>query len=407
MDSLRATPRPHPDLPALIQVLQGNLHAVVFCLSHSWGGLEQVAASDALDAGREGLRLQVACLEGSPIHERLSGRDEVRMLPLPFRPRNNLDLKLKRELERLIREGVNLVHTHQTSILGSISPWLWNQPQVALVASRHIMNDHNKKDFYHRLIYSRLDAFLAISESVRRNILQTHAVRERRVKVVNLGLDFERFDPARIDAEAQRRKWGVGPDALVVGLVGRIDPAKGQATFIRAAAGLLKNSRPADTRIRFVIVGRETLGLNGAYLDELRKMVVQLQLEDSVIFTGFEEDVPQVMGALDILVMPSRQEAFGLVAIEAMAMECPVILSHGGSAEEIAGPGQEYARLVWPEDAFELQRQIRLLLENPAQRKAMGKRGREHVRRLYDRRERLRHTLEVYERALVRRRVLL
>lgn len=396
-------PRLQPEIPALVLALQGGFNGLVFCLSNSWGGLEQVAASDAIDVAKEGLPLRVVCLEGSPIHEHLAARSGVPLVPLGFRPRNNFDWRMRRELDRLIRDGANLVHIHQPSILGSIAPWLWNHPRVALIASRHIMNGHNKKDFYHRLLYSRLDAFLAISQAVRDNILATHSIRKRRVKVVNLGLDFDRFDPARVDRDAVRREWGVGRDVPVIGLVGRIDPAKGQETFIRAAAGLLKNVRSREAKIRFVIVGRETNGLNGAFLETLRGMVVQLQLESSVIFTGYHEDVAQVMGALDILVMPSRQEAFGLVAIEAMAMGCPVILSRGGSADEIAGLNQEYARLVAPEDAFDLQRQIRALLQDPEGRRALGMRGREHVRKSYDRRARLRNTLEIYERALVRR----
>ena len=138
---------------------------------------------------------------------------------------------------------MNLIHVHQTSLLGSIVPWLWNMPKVALFASRHIMNGHNKRDFVHRLIYSRVDKLIVMSQALRRNVMQTHAIRERQVKVVSLGLDFEAFDSAQVDMAAQRRKWGADHDTVVIGVVGRIDPAKGQATFIRAAASLSKIRR--------------------------------------------------------------------------------------------------------------------------------------------------------------------
>jgi hypothetical protein len=68
---------------------------------------------------------------------------------------------MRSELRRLIGEGVNLIHTHQTSLLGSIVPWIWKSPQVALIATRHMMSTHNKRDIFHGAIYSRVDALVA------------------------------------------------------------------------------------------------------------------------------------------------------------------------------------------------------------------------------------------------------
>ncbi|MCM2277832.1 MAG: glycosyltransferase family 4 protein [Oligoflexia bacterium] len=397
-------PKKLTDLPVLVEALRGSLDALILCFSHSWGGLEQVAANDAVDAARLGLRVRMLCMSGTPVHRYLAERPEVEVVPIDYRPRNTFDFKLKKDIERLTASGVNLIHTHQTSLLGSIIPWLWNRRNIAMLASRHIMNDHNKRDFFHGALYSRLDALIAMSDALRENILRTHPVRERQVKVVRLGLDFDRFDPAKVDREGRRASWGADPGTIVIGLVGRIDPAKGQAAFLRAAAGLLMNGRPEE-KLKFVIVGDETRGSSGAHLAELKEMVTQFRIEDHVIFTGFEENVPEVMRAFDIFAMPSRQEAFGLVAIEAMAMECPVVISTGGSSREIIGD-EEYGVSMRPEDAFDLQRQLRYLLDNPELRATMARRSREYVLANYDRKRRLRQTLELYERALRRRKAL-
>jgi glycosyltransferase involved in cell wall biosynthesis len=190
----------------------------------------------------------------------------------------------------------------------------------------------------------------------------------------------------------------------VIGLVGRIDPAKGQATFIKAAAGLLKTRKSGD-KLKFVMVGEETLGSSAKHLEELRAMVRQFHLEDFVVFAGYQENIPEVMSAFDIFVMPSRQEAFGLVAIEAMAMECPIVISSGGSAKEIVGQ-EDYGLMIRPGDAFDLQQKLRQLLDSPDLRIKMGKRARGHVRKNYDRKARLAQTLGLYERALRRRSAL-
>lgn len=386
------------------QILRGKLQALVVCLSHSWGGLEQVAAHDALDLAELDLDVRMICLEGTPIHEYLAHREGIRVVPLGFRPRNYFDFRFRHELRRLLSDGVNLVHTHQTSLLGTIAPWLWQYPAVPLIATRHIMNNHNKKDFFHRMIYQRVDTLVVMSRALQLNVLATHPVKAADVKVINLGLDFDRFDPSKVDPIAQRVSWGVDPDTLVVGMVGRIDPAKGQATFIKAAASLLKGGK-AEEKIKFVIVGEETLGSTGKYLEELRKMVAQFGLENHVVFAGYQENIPAIMKAFDVFVMPSKQEAFGLVSIEAMAMECPIVISSGGSAEEIVGD-QAFGLTVRPDDAFDLQRKLRTLLDLPLERLQMGRRAREHVRTAYDRQVRIRKTLELYLQVLLKRKTI-
>lgn len=379
------------------------LREMLVCISGAWGGLEQVAAADALDRGALGYKVKVLCLQGTPIHESLAHKKEITVLPLSFRPRDLLDFKLKNELERLIVEDdINLIHLHQPTLLGSVSPWLWRFPRVSLIVSRHIMSGHNKKDFFHRALYSRVDQFFVMSETLKENVLATHPIKEKNVKLVRLGLDFDRFDPAKVDARAQRQRWGADDDTHVIGLVGRIDPAKGHSTFIRAAAALLGNTG-FSRKLKFVIVGEETLGQSQGYIDELKEMVTQFRIENHIVFAGYQHNIPEVMNALDVLVMPSRQEAFGLVAIEAMAMETMIVISSGGSAREIVGENEEFGLLVRPDDAYDLQKKLQTLISNPDLCKQMGKQARGYVMANYDKKKRIADTLENYDWALRKR----
>ncbi len=382
--------------------LRPHSRPLLICLSKSWGGLEQTVAFDAQEFARYELPVQVAVLEDSPIHRTLANKKGIVVLPLKYRPRDTLDFHFRNDLERWIDSGdVNLVHTHQTTLLGSISPWIWKRKRIPLIASRHIMSNHDKRNWLHALIYQRVDSLVVMSVSLRDNVLATHPVDDGRVDIVNLGLDFERFDPDKVDARRQRSEWGADPETVVIGLVGRIDPAKGQGTFIKAAAGLMKRIG-SEKKLKFVIVGEETLGSEDGHFEELKAMVGQFHLEESVLFTGYMENIPEVMQAFDLFVMPSKQEAFGLVAIEAMAMECPIVISSGGSAKEIVGQ-EEFGLLTRPDDAFDLQQRLRVLIEDEATRLDMGKRARLHVKAKYDRRLRLQRTLELYERAFDKR----
>jgi glycosyltransferase involved in cell wall biosynthesis len=175
--------------------------------------------------------------------------------------------------------------------------------------------------------------------------------------------------------------------------------------LIRAAAGLHRKGEDHKPDLKFVIVGEESLGRVSSYLEDLSEMVRQFRLDGKVHFAGYMEELPAVMSAFDLFVMPSRRETFGLVALEAMAMECPIVLSQGENAAEIVGK-EEFGLLIRADDAFDLQRALKHLLADEALRKKMGKRARSHVKRNYDRRVRLLRTLDVYDRVVERRRIL-
>lgn len=396
------SPERRPDRSALIEALKGQLRPLIVCLSQSWGGLEQVAAQDSIDLLESGITPRVMALRGSPLAERLSSHAGIEVSLVETSPRNFLDFKLRKALLQNVSDGINVIHSHQPSLLGSITPWFFRRPEVAIFASRHIWCNHDKRDLVHQAIYRRLDAMIVMSHALRRNVLNTHPLKERQVKLINLGLDFAQFDPSKTNPAEKRKSWGIDPEATVVGIVGRIDPAKGQETFIKAAAGLSAKVGE-NSNLHFVVVGEETRGSVQDYLPTLKEIVKSFRIEHQVHFVGFDSNIPDVMSAFDILVMPSREETFGLVAIEAMVMERPVIVSKGGSADEIVGSQSEFGLQMRPDDAFDLQRQILKLLESPEHRRQMGALAREHVLRNYDRRERLRKTLSLYERALRRR----
>jgi len=390
------------DIESLKKALSDRFKGVLICLSYSWGGLEQVAAQDAVDLAELGLKFKFICLKDSPIYERLKEHTSIELYPLDFRPKNYFDFKFKKVLTGLAEEGFNLVHTVQTTLLGSIVPWLWSNPKIVLLASRHIMSNHYKKNPLHRTIYRRLDGLIIMSNALKENVLETHPLKERQVELIRLGLDFNKFDPKKVDSKSQRQAWGIEPKQIVIGIVGRIDPAKGQATFIKAAAGLLKDDALVK-KLKFMIVGEETRGSDTGYMDELKTMVQQFRIEENFIFSGHQDNIPEIMGAFDICAMPSKQEAFGLVAIEAMAMQCPIVISKGGSSHEIVGENEEFGYLVHPEDAFDLQRQLFNLLENPTKTIEMGKKAMVYVRDHYDKEVRIQKTLEYYEWCLRRR----
>lgn len=191
-----------------------------------------------------------------------------------------------------------------------------------------------------------------------------HMPRGREVTVIPYGVDLERFQP-------RARAPG---DPLVVGTMSRLSPEKGIEHLLRAMA-LLRDERVAlDLRIAG----------DGPSRASLERLAEQLRLRGSVRFLGeiAHEDVPEALRQLDIFAMPSTWEGFGVSALEASAMELPVVASDVHGIPDVVLHG-ETGLLVPPADARALASAIARLAGDAALRRALGAAGRAYVERAY------------------------
>lgn len=371
------------------------------CLSRSYGGIEQVVTNDIIDLSSNGIEVRLICLEGSPVHLKLVDKPGVKIFTVTELPRAFFDMSFRALLSEVCDDKVQILHFYQPSIMGSIVPWVWKKKHLVVLSNRHALATESLRSPWNTLLMKRLDGVVTMSETLKKNILTTHPIKEDRVNVIHLGLDYQVFDPERVDAKRQRAEWGADESTVVVGCVGRIDPTKGQDIVVKAAAGLLVRSKSSD-KVKFVIVGEEPKTGESKYLAGLQEMVKQFGIDDHVVFAGYKENIPEVMNAFDLFVMPARQEAFSLVVVEAMAMETPILISRGGSSDEVVGKN-EFGVLTRPADAFDLQRAIRAFLDNPEMRIKMGKSARAHAMKSFARQDRLQQLLGLYERLLRKR----
>jgi glycosyltransferase involved in cell wall biosynthesis len=236
------------------------------------------------------------------------------------------------------------------------------------------------------------DRTIAISKAVARPLSDSHA------PVIYNGLDLEEFDPCSIDGTAFREELGVTRDTLLVGIVGRVRPWKGQQFFLEAASQVGQHL----PRIRFLIVGDTIFPAREDYISELKELAQHHGTADKVVFTGHRSDVPRVLAAMDILAHCSEAEPFGRVLIEGMAMAKPIVAFADGAVPEIVVDG-ETGLLVPPGDAAALARGIERLLHDESLRRAMGRRGRARVESMFTAEEMARRVEAVYDELLSRR----
>lgn len=164
----------------------------------------------------------------------------------------------------------------------------------------------------------------------------------RHLDVVPSPVDLSRFDPSLVDAAATRGALGIAAgDGPVLAVVGQITPWKGQDDAIRACA-LLRRRHP---RVRLLVVGGVefdapgTSNDNRAYADSLPELARTLGVADCVHFLGRREDVPAIVAACDVLLVPSWEEPLGRTVLEGMAMGRPVVATSKGGPRELVSHG--------------------------------------------------------------------
>lgn len=226
------------------------------------------------------------------------------------------------------------------------------------------------------------------------------------VEVVHNAVDLARWDPACIDRVRARADIGkAGEHELLLGVVAQLTPWKGQATAIEVLR--LVREQGLDAHLLLIGSAKFVAGAtrfdNNAYAAELHEQAAKAGLREHVSFLGERADVPELMRALDVLLLPSEEEPFGRALIEAMAMGVPVLATNVGGPPEIVKDGSD-GYLLDPHRPQEWARAIREIADSPDRGVQLGLAGQRRVRREFTIERHLAAMLSVYERAIARRR---
>jgi glycosyltransferase involved in cell wall biosynthesis len=323
--------------------------------SGAWGGLEMSSVKFTRLFHEAGHRSFEICLPDSPIAKAL---DEHGLQKRAVTARNYFSPKTTLAVRRWLKEEkVEAIFLHSLKDIWLVTPALMGMPNVKLFGfARMFFKDVNKKDFGHTRMYSRLNQMIALSHIQKEYLARCLPIPLEKFTVIPNGVDIDRFQP-RARRDDIRAEWGVQPEHKLFGLIGRLDRQKGSLEFVEAAAELLKT----HPETRFVLVGGNTLG-EGDFDKLILKRLEELNLKERVILTDFRKDIPAVMNALDIFVMPSYEENFGNVLLESLASGVPTIGTNSGGTPEILDRGRT-GYLCEPKDPASLARAMKAMCD--------------------------------------------
>lgn len=330
------------------------------CFSRAWGGLEMSSVKMTRLFHQAGYESFEVCPPDSAIEKALK---EQNLSHWALENKDYVSLGTTWAIRRLIQERqIKAVFLHSMRDIWLVTPALWGLRDVRLYGfARMFFKDVNKKDFGHTLMYSRLSKMIALSEIQKRYLTHCLPVSEDRFIVIPNGVDTDRFQP-RPKREDIRASWGIDPEHLLFGLIGRLDRQKGSLEFVEAAAEVLK----IHPHARFVLVGGNTIDGHGREFDqEVARRLQELNLPpQTVILTDFRKDIPEVLNALDVFVMPSYEENFANVMLEALASGVPSIGTDSGGTPEILDHGRT-GLLCEPRSSRSLAQAMDKLIRDP------------------------------------------
>jgi glycosyltransferase involved in cell wall biosynthesis len=237
--------------------------------------------------------------------------------------------------------------------------------------------DVNKKDFLHRGVYSRMQKLICLSKIQMEHLKNCLPLEEKQYTVIPNGVDIQRFQPRNPDKRL-RQELGAGDFEFLVGMIGRFDPQKGQLELVQAAREIVDR----HPHCRFVFVGADT-HRESSIRRKVDGLIAELNLKQYVTTTEHRSDIPRVLNALDAFAMPSYEENFGNVMLEAIASGLPCIGTSSGGTPEIIVDGVS-GLLVPPKDPRALARAVFKFIEDPDTRKQLGDKARKRAEERFD-----------------------
>ena len=349
------------------------------CLSPSEGGLELYAVrlTDFFD--KDGYESYCLCKPGSFIEKKLK---ENNLKSLTLSGKDYFSLKNIKTAKKYIKDhNIEVIFVHRLKDLW-LTYWIKKSfPNIKVIGFTQMFVDYPKKGFFHKMVYGKLDHMITLTNLQKEHLLNMLPIPAEKYVVIPNGVDSEKFlpqeknDPERIKT---RRDLGVEKEnEILVGLIGRFDRQKGQMEFLEAIKNL-KNKHP---NVKYVLVGADTYG-EEPLQKKILNQILEDNLSDFVQVRGFSNEVQKIMKALDIFIMPSYKETFGIVLIEAMACEKICISTNSGGPIEILDNGN-YGLLVEPKSSKAIEEGITEVVTNLKKYEEKAKQARNRVQQKY------------------------
>lgn len=335
----------------------------LLCTSRSWGGLEMNVARLSQSLREKGYVTLVVGLPGSPLAAWVQEQGG-RFVPL-VRRLKYFDLPAAYKLSGILNGAgcrLLLITTTRDMHTAALTKQIFAK-QLRLVYWQQMQLGVVKKGPVHNSIHRALDAWIAPQPWLKDQVgTHTHMPLQK-VQVIPLGVDAPALAQALPEGKLRARQLlSLQTEGRFVGILGRLDPGKGQHILLEAFAQLQHQFKD----LCLLIQGDENKeGSHAGFAQVLKNRVSELGLTERVFFRAARADVATAYRAIDVFAMCSSGETYGMVTVEAFACGTPVVAARGGSNPDLLEGGKR-GLLFQPDSPADLARAIREVLLHPA-----------------------------------------
>lgn len=287
---------------------------------------------------------------------------------------------------------INIIHSHFSpachyanlaGYLSGIKGRFWTIHSMSEI-DKHPYCRQRVIAFKQRISSMLVHKMITVSKAIRDDFIRL-GINPEKISVIPLGIDIEKyaFNGAR---ERMRRSFGISNDTLLIGTVSRAEPVKGLRYLVEAMPYILERVPNAKA----LLVG------GGSLMQELKSIASSLNITDKIIVEGIRNDIPEILSALDIFVLPSLSEGLPLALLEAMASGKPVVGSNVGGIPEVIEEGVN-GYLAMPGNASQLAQAIIKFALNPELSSTMSNVGRRKVELEYNLKHQAEKLVDLYE----------
>ncbi len=317
-----------------------------------------------------GWKVIVFCVENSNIHQRAIS-ESVEVVNIK-RNGKYFDLMNAFRVKRMFQKHEISVcwfrDTRDFSLLGLVKRI--SGSNFKLMYQQAMQFGVSKKDFFHTQRFKPVDAWISTLHFLADQVRSMTHFPQSRIHVIPLGVDVSLMKKNAIGPDASRMKFDLPSEIRLLGMIGRLDPLKGQHVAIEALYLLHQRGQ----QCHLLICGESTLHEGAEYGIHLHSLVNKYKLESFVHFRPFSQEVQNFYEAIDIFVLCSKGETFGTVTIEAMAFEKPIVATRSSGTPEILQQG-ECGILFDPGNAMELADALQTFLLSEEFCKQMGQKA--------------------------------
>jgi glycosyltransferase involved in cell wall biosynthesis len=272
---------------------------------------------------------------------------------------------------RDVRPDIVHMHGNKAAVVGWMASHMRTIKHMVTTVHNFPSNLNPSSRYYpiaqraNRVILNRADHLIAVSTELRRCLEDEVGVGSSKITVIPNGIDPAHWEVFRGNGSVEvKNTLGLSEDAILLGTVGRLVPFKGHSILLQSIAMIAEN----HPNVYLLIIG------DGPLRRDLETEAVELGISERIKFLGFVDEPGRYMAALDIFVLPSIKEPFGIVLLEAMALGLPVVSTNGGGVPDIVEDGIS-GLLARPGDAESLAKAVERMLADRDLRETFAQTG--------------------------------